>query len=257
MFKFLRLSTAAVVASILVVSLLWAMGTAAADGPENLTAKNLTAEDVRELLEQDPGEVTGETRQAVSEWVDENAMRLTTSEIEESQIWVRGEVPGDDLDDDSGDDLADELDPFEAENVTCERTIDGGTCVTDWSYADGTFTITFWSDSEERVGIQEASDWDEDAQRFAYSEEYLEAGETTVTFTVFERSGAAVGIMSETARENEQGGAILSTGRVADDPFKSFGGTSGLFSGIGMSVLLSAVAALYVVKTEESGVIEA
>ena len=236
--------------AVVVLALAMGMGGAVADeeatGPD---PDNLTDEDVHDLLEDDPGEVSDETRQAVASWATANAGDLNGDELEELHVWT------------SGGDRADQGDNATglegAENVTCERTVDAETCVTEWSYADGMFTITFWSEDEERVGLTEASDWDEDAERFAYAEEDLEPGETTVTFTVYERQGAGVGIMSETARGDQQGGAIISTGQHAEDPFRHFGGTSGLFSGVFITVMLAVAGAGIVVWQEESGVVKA
>ncbi|SNZ06463.1 hypothetical protein SAMN06269185_1179 [Natronoarchaeum philippinense] len=146
-------------------------------------------------------------------------------------------------------------------DVTCERVVDSQTCVTDWSYAEGTFTLTFWSeaDSPQTIGLTEASDWSKDSKRFAYSEKVITSGETSVTFTVYQRDGAGVGIMSETAREAEQGGAVISTATedVQANPLKTFGGESGLFTGVIMTIVLAALSAWYVVRSENTGVIEA
>ncbi|EMA56887.1 hypothetical protein C470_15287, partial [Halorubrum distributum JCM 13561] len=49
----------------------------------------------------------------------------------------------------------------------------------------------------------------------------------------------------------------ISVGQVEQNPFRHFGGESGLFSGIGMTVGLAGVGAWYVVRSEESGVIQA
>ena len=44
---------------------------------------------------------------------------------------------------------------------------------------------------------------------------------------------------------------------AGEDPFQYFGGESGLFTGMGLSVLSAAGAAIFVVKREDSGVIKA
>ena len=77
-----------------------------------------------------------------------------------------------------------------------------------------------------------------------------------MTFAVTDRQGAGVAIA--TSQSLQQGtGAFVSVGQVEQNPFRHFGGESGLFSGIIMTVSLAGIGAWYVVRTEESGVIEA
>ncbi|MHC3439224.1 hypothetical protein ACYJ1Y_14315 [Natrialbaceae archaeon A-gly3] len=137
-----------------------------------------------------------------------------------------------------------------------EQAIDTETRVTDWSYSSGRFTLEIEADEPTTVSLTEAGTFEEGTSSFNYDEADLEEGTNTITFAVADREGAAVAIA--TRRSLNQGtGAIVSTGMIEQNPFRHFGGESGLFSGIAMSVGLAALGAAYVVRSEESGVIEA
>nr|WP_252489576.1 hypothetical protein [Natronococcus sp. CG52] len=137
-----------------------------------------------------------------------------------------------------------------------EQEIDSETRITDWEYAPGMFTITIEADEETEVSMTEASDWEEGTGSFNYDEVELDEGENTVTFAVTDTQGAGVAIA--TRRSLQQGtGARVSSGQVEQNPFRHFGGESGLFSGVIMTVGTAGIGAWYVVQSEESGVIEA
>ncbi|MCU4744302.1 hypothetical protein [Natronoglomus mannanivorans] len=198
----------------------------------------------------DPADASDRVVEIVEDWAtDDRLDQLGDDQRDRVESWLE-EARGSDDRDDQG-----EENPINPEN--CERIIDSETCVTEWSYAtDGTFTLTFEALEETTVGLTEASDWDEDSERIAYAEHDLEPGETTVTFSVFETQGAGVGFMTAAARE-QGSGAVISVGQHAPDPFRHFGGTSGLFSGVGLTVLLALVGAYLVVREESSGVVRA
>ena len=137
-----------------------------------------------------------------------------------------------------------------------EQTIDSQTRVTDWSYSDGRFTLEIEADEPTTVSLTEAGTFEEGTTSFNYDEADLEEGTNTITFAVADREGAAVAIA--TRRSLSQGtGAIVSTGMVEQNPFRHFGGETGLFSGVAMTTLLAALGGLYVVRSEEKGVVEA
>lgn len=150
-----------------------------------------------------------------------------------------------------------------AENATAVEAnddylqeIDGSTRITDWSYAPGMFTITLEADEPTEVSLTEAGDYEEGTGSFNYDEVRLEEGTNTITFAVTDRRGAGVAIATHRSLE-QGGGAFVSAGQAAQNPFRHFGGESGLFSGVLMTVLLAGIAAWYVVRSEESGVVEA
>jgi len=225
------------------------------DGDLSVTPE-VAASEIVDQLENDPTEVPAGTIERVEEWGTHSAVRdeLTDEQLSELDEWLTEAPPPEEL---RAERSAAPID--QKEDLECERVVDNQTCVTTWAYDDGTFTLTFWSEEGATLGLTEASDWSEDSQRFAYASKEIDAGETTVTFTVYQEFGAGVGIMSEAAREAEQGGAIISTGSDDADqnPLQTFGGESGLFTGVVMSVVLAALSAAYVVRSEDSGVIEA
>ncbi|WP_252698293.1 hypothetical protein [Natronosalvus vescus] len=136
------------------------------------------------------------------------------------------------------------------------QAIDTETRITDWSYTSGRFTLTIEADETTRVSLTEAGTFEEGTSSFNYDEVRLEEGENTITFAVADRDGAAVAVA--TRQSLSQGtGAIVSTGMVEQNPFRHFGGESGLFSGVIMTVSLAGLGSWYVVRSEDSGVIEA
>ncbi|SIS14645.1 hypothetical protein [Natronorubrum thiooxidans] len=136
------------------------------------------------------------------------------------------------------------------------REIDTETRIVDWEYRPGMFTITLEADSPTKVSMTEAGDFEEGTGSFNYREFDLEEGTNTVTMPVTDRQGAGVAIA--TRQSLEQGtGAFVSVGQVEQNPFRHFGGESGLFSGILMTVGLAGVGTWYVLRSEDSGVIEA
>ena len=136
------------------------------------------------------------------------------------------------------------------------QEIDGDTRITDWEYRPGMFTLEIEADEPTTVSLTEAGDFEEGTGSFNYDEVRLEEGTNSVTFAVTDRQGAGVAIA--TSQSLQQGtGAFVSVGQVEQNPFRHFGGESGLFSGIIMTVSLAGIGAWYVVRTEESGVIEA
>ena len=136
------------------------------------------------------------------------------------------------------------------------QAIDTDTRITDWSYSSGRFTLTIEADEETRVSLTEAGSFEEGTTSFNYDEVRLQEGTNTVTFAVADRDGAAVAVA--TRQSLAQGtGAIVSTGMVEQNPFRHFGGETGLFSGVLMTVGLAGLGSWYVVRSEDSGVIEA
>ncbi|MFC7214567.1 hypothetical protein ACFQO4_10830 [Saliphagus sp. GCM10025334] len=137
-----------------------------------------------------------------------------------------------------------------------ERAIDAETRIVDWSYSSGRFTLTIEADERRRISLTEAGTFEEGTTSFNYDEVRLEKGTNTVTFAVADRDGAAVAVA--TRQSLAQGtGAVVSTGMVEQNPFRHFGGESGLFSGVIMTTALAGVGAAYVVRSEESGVVQA
>lgn len=139
--------------------------------------------------------------------------------------------------------------------------IDEDVTLVDWSEDDGTFSLTFENDRDrpKTITLTESTQPDEGAQSMAIRQERLLSGETTISITTQVRGGAAaVSVTTSDSIANGQG-TVISTGEQdsGDDPFAPFGGTSGVFSGVGLSIVMSAGAAGWVLWREESGVIKA
>ena len=146
----------------------------------------------------------------------------------------------------------------QAPEDTVQR-IDNQTRIVDWSYEPGRFTLEIEADEPTTISLTESGAFEEGTTSFNYAERELEAGTQTVNFIVSPRQGekgAAVAIATQ--KSLEQGtGAIVSTGMVQQNPFRHFGGETGLFSGVAMTVGCAALGAWYVVRSEEDGVVEA
>lgn len=161
---------------------------------------------------------------------------------------------------------SDRLDDREANETDEEETtdedgeyvsrVDNDLVITDWGYSNGQFLIDFYAESSTRVSLTEQGSWEEGTASFNFDERRLEEGENTVRFAVTDRDGAAVGIATQQSLA-AGGGEILSTGQVTRDPFEHFGGDTGFVSGVSMSLVLAALSAVYVVRREDKGVIEA
>jgi hypothetical protein len=139
------------------------------------------------------------------------------------------------------------------------RPIDENVALTEWSESDGTFVLTFENSGERPVTVTltESTQGDEGTYRFAITEKRLLPGETTITMTTKVKGDeSAVSITTPASREAGHGVGI-STGTQGANPFRHFGGTTGVLSGVGITILLSASAAVWVVWREESGVVKA
>ncbi|WP_343232846.1 hypothetical protein [Natrinema salinisoli] len=137
-----------------------------------------------------------------------------------------------------------------------EQEIDNETRIVDWDYRPGMFTITFEADSATKISMTEAGDFEAGTGSFNYKEAGLQEGTNTVTMPVTDRQGAGVAIATRASLE-QGSGAFVSVGQVQKNPFSNFGGETGLFSGVALSVSLAALGAAYVVRSEDTGVIEA
>ncbi|WP_226006611.1 hypothetical protein [Natrinema salinisoli] len=136
------------------------------------------------------------------------------------------------------------------------QPIDTDTRITDWEYRPGMFTITLKANKTTKVSMTEAGDFEEGTGSFNYKEITVQEGTNTVTMPVTDRQGAGVALATQASLEQGTG-AFVSVGQVQKNPFKNFGGETGLFTGVGLSVSLAALGAAYVVRSEDTGVIEA
>jgi hypothetical protein len=134
--------------------------------------------------------------------------------------------------------------------------IDNTTRITEWSFQDGMVRITIQQDVPGSVTLTDAlaGVQAEGATRVPTRTQYLPIGTHTVSMGVEEvRGGRSVSVATG------EGTVRLSTGLKQQDknPLETFGGESGLFTGVLMTVVLAALSAAYVVRSEDSGVVEA
>lgn len=141
-------------------------------------------------------------------------------------------------------------------NESYELAFNENLRVLDYELEDGTATITFDADLGRTIEVTDAMDGiGESGIVEPYSREYeIDRGETTITMDVTQVRGASsvsVTAAGKTARFSSD------FDQEPHDPLQYFGGISGLFTGIGLTVVIFGGAAWYVVRKEDSGVIEA
>ena len=149
--------------------------------------------------------------------------------------------------------------PATAETVDNESVIelDERTQITDYHFSDGSVTIEIEADrpttitvADAMAGVGEAG-----AMRVPETSQRVRPGGDTVTMSVTTfQGGKTVGVSSGSGTVRLATEMDEATG---EDPLQYFGGQSGLFTGMGLSMLLSLTAAGWVVWREERGVIEA
>lgn len=137
--------------------------------------------------------------------------------------------------------------------------VDSQIRLVDWTFSDGSFSLTFINSGERpaTVTLTEATQPGEGVSRYSTQTERLLPGRSTLTMTTITNGGeAAIGITTQESSQ-EGHGLKISTGDQGSNPFRSFGGTSGVLSGSAITMALAALAAVFVIWREESGVIEA
>ncbi|WP_255193971.1 hypothetical protein [Natronobeatus ordinarius] len=142
-----------------------------------------------------------------------------------------------------------------AENETADLeviAIDDATTITDWEIDDGRATVEIRTEISREVVLSDAVAGltHEGASRVPEQRHDLERGTHTLTMdveTIDDRGAVSVATT---------GGAVrISSGiETSDDPFDAFGGASGLLFGIVMTVGLAGLGAVYVLRTEQTGV---
>ncbi|WP_276255602.1 hypothetical protein [Halomontanus rarus] len=174
--------------------------------------------------------------------------------------WLE-EARGDDDRDDQGEqnETASSNEPTSSTNASASDAvkINDATTITSWEFVDNELIVTIDSAITQTVTISDsrAGAAVEGATRVPEQRQDLERGTNTIALTLAEQTNGYVATVSTS------GGTIrLSTGleeAEPPDPFRHFGGTSGLFSGVGITVLLALVGAYLVVREESSGVVRA
>lgn len=130
--------------------------------------------------------------------------------------------------------------------------------ILEYDLEDGEATITFDADRPRTVTVTDALQGidREGAVQVTGQEFDLERGESTISMDVREVRGSStvgVSVGGTTVRLSTE----MQEQQTDENPFRHFGGESGLFSGIIMTVGLAAVGTAHVLRSEDSGVIEA
>ena len=168
-------------------------------------------------------------------------------------LWAVGMGVGGAIAEENASDQA-EPDGINASEI--EQAIDSQTYITSWSFEDGQFVVEFYAEEPVTLTVAESGSFEEGTGEFAYYARDLPEGEHVETFRVLQSDGAALTMATPLAQQEERG-AFISTGTPEENPFRHFGGESGLFSGVLMTVAVAAGSSWYVVRSEDSGVIEA
>ncbi|PCR89413.1 hypothetical protein CP557_01990 [Natrinema ejinorense] len=130
--------------------------------------------------------------------------------------------------------------------------IDDQTRVVEFEVGDGDAQMVIESEEPQPMIVSDALAGieQEGATKVPEKEYQLSEGRNEISLSVASINGdSAVSVST-------RGGTVrLSSGMSgSNDPFEAFGGATGLFTGVIMTVGLAALAAFYVVKTESKGV---
>jgi hypothetical protein len=299
---FFRALTAAIALIAAMGMGMGSMGAAAQNATaENETAVNVSAEwpdrpsnvsvqDARAALEEDPADLPTETVVAVAAWVSDpaNYRELGASERERARDWVMDaqalesidrpdlpdvpDLPGGDRDDRADrDGTGTRTDASEDELNESGKVIDNATVDTlanqeriafnndtrilGWEFRDGQVTVALHTDRRAGVTVSDAlAGMDEPgAVAVPKTTQFLERDEVTIVrMDVSEYDGGhAVGVEID-------GMTVRITSEMSEEnPLRNFGGQSGLITGMALAIVMSGVAAAFVIRREETGVVKA
>ncbi|WP_255168490.1 hypothetical protein [Natrononativus amylolyticus] len=136
--------------------------------------------------------------------------------------------------------------------------VDETMILSDWEYTGGQFVLEFENSGLSRpVTLEPRQEMSEGTQRITWYEEMVPRGGGTVTVPADKVSGEAALRISTADSRSEQRAIQISTGTTEDNPFQYFGGESGLFAGVGLSIAMSGGAAGFVLWRENDGVVRA
>ena len=148
------------------------------------------------------------------------------------------------------------------EDADRSKRLDSTTRITNWRYDENSqeFVLTVDAEIPTSMTGAESVPHGEGMREAAIVERELYVGTNTVRVPARKTNGTAVVSITTSKSLNEQRQIVIQYGERDDgdaNPFATFGGESGLFTGVGMTTLLAALGAWWVVRSEESGVIEA
>ncbi|MFC4542018.1 hypothetical protein ACFO5R_08775 [Halosolutus amylolyticus] len=224
-----------------------------------------TAEDlefIRSIMERhdDPADAPDQYVEIVRNWADENMHDLDREDRTDISSWLRVAESGGDRDDDPGDDElgnTTKVNLSKADTLAENETIrfSDSARILGWEFRDGAARVAIQTDIRTSVTMTDALAGleDEGAVHVPKTSQELEEGTHIVTLPVETvQQGSAVGVTANGATVR------LSSGMMAgSNPLRYFGGTSGLFAGMVLSIAMSGAAALFVVWREDNGVMKA
>lgn len=213
------------------------------DGNESDDNESDDGPAVHSILDRTDGENATDVQvETVTDWYDDERDELNESQRDRVDSW-----------------LAAAPEPDDDAPANYSATIDSETWITDWEYRDGQFVVDIYALEDTTVTMAESADWEEGEGEYRRMVQDIDEGEQTIYVQTFadDSDGVALAFATELGMEQERGPYISTGTEAAEDPFRHFGGTSGLFSGVGMTTMLAGLGAWIVVRQEESGVIEA
>jgi hypothetical protein len=151
----------------------------------------------------------------------------------------------------------------DVEDADRSKRIDSTTRITNWRYDEGSqeFVLTVNAEIPTSMTGAESVPHGEGMREAAIVKRQVYVGTNTVRVPARKLNGTAVISITTPKSLNDQRQIIIQHGEREGDgeanPLSTFGGESGLFWGVGMTVLLAGLAAWYTIRTEASGVVEA
>ncbi len=135
--------------------------------------------------------------------------------------------------------------------------IDDRVTLTDWKYEDGRFVLEFDAELSTGVQVTPRQEAGEGAVQISWVEEMVPRGGGTIEVPAEKVSGeASVQISTHRSRADRRA-VRVSTGTVEQNPFGYFGGTTGLFAGVGLSIVAAGGATAFVFWRENDDVVVA
>lgn len=143
------------------------------------------------------------------------------------------------------------------EDLNRTKQLDSTTRITNWRYDEASqeFVLTVEADIPQTLTGAESVPRGEGMREASIKQVQLQVGTNVVRIPAEQHNEVAVISVTMTKSITEQRQIIIQSGEQGDDnPLSTLGGTSGVFTGIGVTLTLSLLAAWFVVWRESDGV---
>ncbi|WP_247729491.1 hypothetical protein [Halovivax limisalsi] len=137
------------------------------------------------------------------------------------------------------------------------ETVDDELTITDWHFDGDAFVLELHAERSMAVTATPSQQMSEGAQQVTWVTKAIPRGNSTIRVPAETVSGEAAVVVSTRDSRRDGRAVQLATGSVGENPFSPFGGTSGVLSGVMLSIGMAGGAAAWVLRSEESGVIKA